>query len=449
MKNYTIIVALIMFALIVSQVPGAFSEQQTNATVSIKPPLLGPPVSAHQVYWNGSAWATLSGENQTSTLDSMYQGVANITLLNIPEMNVTFPNQTEVENALAFFSNVLDLNMTHYSVELMPSGPANPADAFSSSNSNIYENAVAESFILFPTNAINSTDGTLDIACNVIGDRVFYLDIVQTSAKMPFFTHSMTSTQDQISELVDRYANYSGDSSIQDIKSAIETYGIAGSSQEAIGNSTLDVNTYAGDESNPYLTLIRAPEGINNTYDNIILWYQNGIVRQLIDLWNRVPIGSFAIDLTQAEAVQIAEQAVRDYSFSYGNTTYSNFTISNAGNAVLTNLQMQPRNGSLYPLYGISLGLSHMFGGISELQVGVWADTGQVAGVNWVGSYGGSSSITSTAPFNPSSASHNLKPNNSDAVSTSTYIIVAVVSFAVVVAISAVILKKRNMKLNK
>lgn len=283
--------------------------------------------------------------------------------------------------------------------------------------------------------------------CMLEGTTIFYLDVSQVSSETPFYVHPVASTQDQASQFLDRYANYSGDSNIADLQSLVKTYGLAGTSVEAVGESTLLVTNPIGTQNSPYMTLVRAPQGINNTYDNIILWYQKGVIRQFIDFWNRMPIGSFDVNLNQADALQIAEDAARNYSFSSGGETVSNFTLSNASNAVITDLQMQPRNGYLYPLYGFSLGLSRTFpGGITELQVGVWADTGQVAGINYVNSYGApsGSSTTAASPEHSSTPIGVNQQNNASVQSIDTYIIAVVVAVALAVTVSLVALKKRK-----
>ena len=251
-----------------------------------------------------------------------------------------------------------------------------------------------EHFVLYSNSALNGTDGTIDIAFMINDGRIFYLDTTYLSAETPFYMHPTASVQDQASAFLDRYVNYydtySGASNIEDLRSLINTYGMVGPVNQGIGNSTMEVIAWPRYPDNHYTTLVRAPKGISNTYDNIVLSYNRGVLNQFIDLWDRMPVGSFDVNLNETQAVQIAEKATGSYSIAYDNVTLSNFTLSKVNNAVMTELEMQPRNGSLYPMYTVSLGLNRMYaGGITELQVGVWADTGQVVGTNYVSNYGG------------------------------------------------------------
>ena len=320
-----------------------------------------------------------------------------------------------------------------------------------------YQNVKYEHLMLYSTNALNSTDGTIDIVFIVNNQgKIFSLDIGPLSRETPYFTQPQTSVQNQALQFLDRYANYSGESYIEDVNSLITTYGIATPLTEGIGDTTFQIINLTNDPTSPYIAFIRAPENINNTYDGMDIQYSpNGVLVQFDDFWNRVPIGSFDINVNQSEALQIAEQAAEAYSFTYDNMTLSHFVLSNATNAVMCDLQMQPRNGSLYPLYGFSLGLSRMYtGGITELQVGVWADTGQVSEVNYVASYGELSGVSGYGE--PSGASLTAPPASSPPQTsnlqknatwvTSDDFIVAVSAVVVAIAVSTVVLKKRRHK---
>ena len=437
----TIIFVLLSF-LLISQVPGAFS-QQTSASPAT-PATLPTPGSTYQAYWNGSAWAKLSNQQQVTP---SYQGVTNITVPDllpqmITNMNITYPNPTELNNALSFFSNVIGIDLTHYNVQLMPIG-AGPAV----NDNGVNKATTSESYILYSKNGVNATDGTINIMCMLEGTTIYYLDISRSSSETPFYSQPIASSvQDQAGQFLSRYANYSSDTTIANLQNLMKTSTLIGTSMSAVGDSTLQVKNVNDTQNSPYVTLIRAPEGINNTYDTIVLSYQNGMINQFIDFWNRYPIGSFDVNFAQAEALQVAKYAAQNYSFTYNGITESNFTLSTASDAVICDLQMQPRNGTLYPLYGFSLGLSRTFpGGITELQVGVWADTGQVAGINYVSSYGAlTTGSTTNQPTNsPSSADSNTQ---NKAQSTNTYVAIAAVAVIVILAttISVVVQKKRK-----
>jgi len=434
-----IIITTLLSILIISQVPSGFSQQ-----TSMLPTALPPPGSTIQVCWNGSAWTKLSVGQQVTTA---YQGVTNITVPNllpqmITGMNITYPNPTELNNALSFFSDVADIDLSHYNVQLMPTGQGP-----SISNTGTSQPTKSESYVLYSKNGVNSTDGTINIMCMLEGNTIYYLDISSPSSKTPFYLHPVASSvQDQVSQFLGSYADYSNDPTIASLKNLIATSSLTGTSIEGLGDSTLHVTNAIGTQNSPYVTLDRAPTTINNTYDTIVVSYNNGMISQFVDFWNRVPVGSFDVNINQNDALQTAENAARNFSFTANGETVSNFTLSNAPNAVICDLQMQPRDGSLYPLYGFSLGLSRTFaGGITELQVGVWADTGQIAGINYVSSYNAISSGGTPSQFGLSSPASTSNSESTATQPIDVYIAITVIIVASALTVSAVILKKRKV----
>ena len=99
--------AVLFIILVVSQVPVGLSQTPTNTPTTL--PSLALPVG-YPVYWNGSGWVKLSSGQQTENLTSTYFGITSVTLPNYPvATNFTYPNPTDVSNALNFFSNILGL----------------------------------------------------------------------------------------------------------------------------------------------------------------------------------------------------------------------------------------------------------------------------------------------------------------------------------------------------
>lgn len=210
-----------------------------------------------------------------------------------PENNDTFPSITEVENAFSVFSNMLNLDMSHYTIELLP-------DSTVGSREN-------EVYFLNSNTAINLTDGQLDIAFSFSNGRLSYIKMAQESDQTPFFLKPQASTQQWVLNFFDSYANSSDVSYIQDMRSALDIYGISNYTKP-VGNSTIQVILGGvGGETGISIELSRAPEGITNTYDTVVVEFQSGAI-ELNDLWNNLPIGSYQFSLNQSEAEQIAKK---------------------------------------------------------------------------------------------------------------------------------------------
>jgi hypothetical protein len=333
-------------------------------------------------------------------------------------------------DAVTFLREVMDLDMAVYTAKL----------------DNVMNTASDEQWEKY---TLNATDGAVQALCMIKDGAVVSCLLSPLSGTKIVFAHATAGVKNQVNRILDKYINYSSVPHVQSMLNTISAYDLTKSMEVQVGNARLEVRNTAGDDSQT-IAWVRAPKGIANTYDEVILTYKNGGLTGFTDLWNRLQIGSFDVNVLQAEAVQVAKDAARNYSFTYDNITISNFSLAETDDAVHTELTMQPKeDDALYPIWSISLGLDRTYaGGISELQVLVWADTGQVARVNWVGGYGFSTNAINSNTFDSlttSNASPQYQAENNASLVNGAFVIIGAVS-AIMVAIVAVtiVVRKRS-----
>jgi len=340
-----------------------------------------------------------------------------IAAVQVPTVHSELQNVTDGSaNAVAFLKDVMGIDTARYSITLKSTGAV--AD---------YK---LENYIL------NSTDDAVSVVCLVKDNIIRSCSILSLSANPPAYTQNDVATKDQAINALDRYTSYSNASYLQSMRDTINTRGISESAKAQIGEARLEV-TNSDTESRQSITWARAPEGINNTYNAVALDFSNGRLVKFTDFWDRQPIGSFDVNIDQTKAIEIAKNAAQNYSITYNNATISGFILAKAENAILTELTMQPRNNALYPAWGISLGLDKESpAGITELQVAIWADTGEVAGVNWASHYG--------TPSNAAAPIGSPQPANN--ASTPTNALIIALAAAIIVAASVCIMAVQKRK---
>ncbi|HMK95061.1 MAG TPA: winged helix-turn-helix domain-containing protein [Candidatus Limnocylindrales bacterium] len=144
---------------------------------------------------------------------------------------------------------------------------------------------------------------------------------------------------------------------------------------QALGNTNLQISSYNGVAD---ITLMYTADGTNFQAKSLNLVYNNYGLTQFSDDWFLYSVGSTVVNITQAQAVQIALNAVKTYSYNMNGTRVSNFDVLSS--PVSAELYPKPRanNLTLYPYWYVTLHLSKTYpGGVNEIGVGVWADTGQ------------------------------------------------------------------------
>jgi DNA-binding transcriptional ArsR family regulator len=148
---------------------------------------------------------------------------------------------------------------------------------------------------------------------------------------------------------------------------------------QTLGNTNLQISSSNGAAD---VTLMYTANGTNFQAKSINLVYNNNALTQFSDDWFLYSIGSTEVNVTQAQAVQIAMNAVKTYSYTMNGTRVSNFQVLSS--PVSAELYPKPRvnNLTLYPYWYVTIHLAKTYpGGVNEIGIGVWADTGQASNI--------------------------------------------------------------------
>ena len=174
--------------------------------------------------------------------------------------------------------------------------------------------------------------------------------------------------------LLERYESAFNDSYMRQIASLIASANDM-TTDQTFGNTKLQLSSYNGFAD---VSLMYTNNGTDFQAKSITLVYNNYALTEFSDDWFLFKVGSTQINISQAQAVQIAMNAVKSYSWNANGTQVSNFQVLNS--PVSAQLYPKPRTDylTLYPYWYVTLHLDKTYpGGVSEIGVGVWADTEQ------------------------------------------------------------------------
>jgi hypothetical protein len=187
------------------------------------------------------------------------------------------------------------------------------------------------------------------------------------------------------------YANYSGKSFYGELVSMLENVDADQNSTRTVGNVKLEVNASQGS------TIFRWTytfNGIEAPDKCVAIGYQNGFLKYFIDNWDLYKIGSTTINLSEKEAIDIAMERARAFSWnmSADNDTVKimNFKVTNAmiwENVFCSNLYADKTRSDdplmLYPVRHVWVSLDKFYpGNVYGFNVYVWADTGEVCSIH-------------------------------------------------------------------
>jgi DNA-binding transcriptional ArsR family regulator len=179
--------------------------------------------------------------------------------------------------------------------------------------------------------------------------------------------------------LLGRYQSAFNDSYMDQISSLMASVNTNQNSQ-TLGNSKLQFSSYDGSAD---VLLMYTENETDFQAKSIHLTYQNNILAEFSDDWALFKVGSTQVNISKDQAVLIAKNAAKTYSWTANGQQVTSFQILD--NPVSAQFYPKTRGAdvlTLYPYWYVTLYLDKTYpGGVSEIAVGVWADTGQIASI--------------------------------------------------------------------
>ena len=179
--------------------------------------------------------------------------------------------------------------------------------------------------------------------------------------------------------LIQRYKSVVNDSYLDE---AANLMAIANntSGDQTLGNTKLSLSTLG---ANADARLMYTSDGTDFGAKSLYVTFQNHIANQFYDDCFLFNVGSSQINVSKDQAVLAAKNAAKTFSWNDNGTRVTNFQIlDNPVNIVLASHSKEMNSLTLYPYWYVTLYLDKTYpGGVSQIAMGVWADTGTVENI--------------------------------------------------------------------
>jgi hypothetical protein len=188
-------------------------------------------------------------------------------------------------------------------------------------------------------------------------------------------------------DIINRYKSVTNDSYL-DQAAALLAIANETSTPQTLGNTKLSLSIFG---ANSEAWLIYTENGTDFEAKSLHVTLSNYAVTSFSDDWSLFTIGSTQVNISQAQAILIAKNAVKTFSWNANGTQVNNFQVLD--NPVLALFYPHPKTGylTLYPYWVVTLYLDKTYpGDVNQLTVGIWADTGKVEAIT----LGGQATIT-------------------------------------------------------
>lgn len=197
------------------------------------------------------------------------------------------------------------------------------------------------------------------------------------------YTHEQSKDVLQASRtLLERYNSYMNDTYLDEARALLNAVNET-NIEQTLGNTKLKITTYG---QNAEVQLFYTVNGTDFSSKRLHIVFENYILTEFSDDWFLFKVGNSEINITRDQAIMIAKDAVRDYSWTAEGITVKNFGI--VDNPVSVEFYPHTRNEylTLVPYWYVTLYLDKTYpGGVSVIAVGVWADTGEIANIKALG----------------------------------------------------------------
>jgi len=277
------------------------------------------------------------------------------------------------DEAMTLITDVFQIDATKYQVTLLSDTLKTEADL----------GGAAEEVLTY---SLVNNASTIDLVLTFTNGNfsLFQLSVIEG---VPPFTPIYTQPQptDFLTAARNIIARYQSVENYSYLNEMSQLLSVATETQQnqTLGNVKLETSMSG---ENAQFSLLYTENNVDFAAKSIQIVFENGILTSFSDNWLLYSIGSTQVNISQAQAIQIARNAVQTFTWNASGVQVSNFTVLQE--PVSAVFFPRPRSGlSLFPYWYITLYLDKVYpGGVNSIGVGVWADTGAVANIQTLSS---------------------------------------------------------------
>ena len=204
----------------------------------------------------------------------------------------------------------------------------------------------------------------------------YYLHVIEGT---PYYSQLQPNNiLDSAKALLERYQNYSGASYLAVMRNMLESVDGIGDSETTSGNVKLMISTEVTDVK---IEFVYTSDNVDFQAKSVELIFDNyGFLQSLSDDWTLYKAGSTEVNIPKEEAINIAIEYAKNYSWTVNGEVINNFTLDEG--AVSADLWPHSREEPLVliPYWYVEIYLDRVYPDrVERLAVGLWADTGEVS----------------------------------------------------------------------
>jgi DNA-binding transcriptional ArsR family regulator len=197
---------------------------------------------------------------------------------------------------------------------------------------------------------------------------------------LPVFSEQKPINIIEISDgLLERYKNYSGAFYLEQMRNILKTADINEYTEIISGDIKLIISTEGKDTK---VQWIKIADNIDFQVKGLELNFENGFLEMMTDGWFLFNVGSTKLNILEEEAINIAIENTKEYSWIVNGVEITEFTILENEVTAIMYPHLRENNLELIPCWVVNIPLDKVYpGNVDSIVVGVWADNGETTEV--------------------------------------------------------------------
>ena len=227
--------------------------------------------------------------------------------------------------------------------------------------------------------SLTNSESKIDVIFRFRNNRLSMFQIILLEGTPVYAQPQPYSVVNAAEGLLQRFRVFDDASYLEEMSNVIASVNATQNFEFTLGNTKLKVPLSEGTGE---ILWMYTQDGMDFSPKSLSLIYENGMLKQLTDGWFLFTIESTTVNISKEQAISIARDYVKTYTWKADGIDVSEFTVLQEPVSVAFHPTPRDSPLALVPYWGVTLYLDKIYpGGVNSLAVGVWADTGQVARV--------------------------------------------------------------------
>ena len=342
---------------------------------------------------------------------------------------------TAPEKTMMFLEDVVEVDVAKYNVTLASNWVDYPP----------HWGGLAEELVRYNLNGGNESN--LRVTCRFREDTIHSYSLQVSKGSLIFAEPQPTSLLDAVKGFIKRYRTYSKASYIQKMCSMLDMVDETEDATVTSGNIKLtvlnqEVQNYPAEAVDRTLfEWTYTVNGVDAPQNVVRVTFEEGVFKSLVNDWDLYSIGSSEVNVSREEAINLARNAAEDYTLRiYLEDGLTDVEFNLVDEPVRAGLSMYPRETlTVYPFWRIDLYFDKFYYSAYGIQVGIWADTGEIESCESLSGLGG--------PISEQDQTESSTEQNDDTASSmNIYIITVAATTALVAAALLIYFRKTATK---